>query len=111
MPELELKERLAQEIFLNMMKEAGKQISRIDYSNQIQKIIEDKTDLNIKNVIKDINFHKHDFLLQSRNGILLVNLYYLENGIKSLELEKGIGNAILIIVTNKEPFFEIAYVN
>lgn len=113
MSELELKERLAQQLFLEMMIEDGKEIKRLDYEGVLQNLIDTKQDIKLKEAIKDVKVHKHDFIIIRKDNLLLLQVIFSEEKVNrnKYNFELGLGNAAIVFVTTSEPFFEIAYIN
>ena len=112
MSEFEIKERLAQKIFLDMMREDGHDIRKLDYEDVLQELVDTKKEIKLPEAIRDVNMHKHDFVL-AKNGQLLFLQVLLNDGTnqRKINFDDGLSNAAVVVIKTSEPFFEIAYIN
>ena len=111
MSEFEVKERLAHSVFVEMMREAGYQVRKIDYEGALQELVNVK-DEGYKLYIADIKEHNHDFLLLDGNSPLMLQVYFSEKKVnpKDYDFPEYLGGVLLIFITPFEPFFQIGVV-
>jgi hypothetical protein len=113
MVEDELKERLVQKLFEDMLTEEGFEIHKLDYEGAFQNIVNLKQDRKYPEFLHDIQKHKHDFLVKLGDELLFVHVKYSSNpvGFRKLKFDSEMGNAVIVFVTPSDPCFKIAYVN
>lgn len=108
--ELEIKERIAQKIFGQLLEESGYKLEAIDHGQSLQGMITGTKKAHYPSYLNDINRYGDVFLVLGKTPMSLqIKLVAQIN--KEEYVPHCKGEAAVVFITPRKPFFRIAWIS
>ncbi|MBI4447747.1 hypothetical protein HY643_02105 [Candidatus Woesearchaeota archaeon] len=108
--ELEIKEKLAQSLLGELLREAGYDLQKVDYEGKFESVLKNKKKIEYQSYLKDLKKYSNEFLIIGKSP-LAVQIKVVAKITKEIELPNSDGNLAVIFVTPTPPYFHITWAN